>query len=465
MNSSSGYRRYMKKGLQLFSIFLFFMALSCHDGKSYTPDTVTGTAASGAPVANGTVTFKDRNGQTRQAKTSSNGTYSMDIKGMATPILVKVDKPGGGSIYSIVYGPGVYNTHPFTDLVLSLYYKLKNTDTATVFAGYNSSSPVPTQEELQALQRTLIQVLAHRLNSLGVDPDNFDFFKTPFNANGQGFDRLLDISTFTQNGGATVVKVDDGQLIQTLTLTPNAGNNTIQFDQLTNIPNSQEKSQFNQTVLFPLDNNVKTAETNAKQVLENFRTKVNTKGSSLADSDITPFLSTSFLHNGDNQASWAAKAASFFRGVTIQSVSLGNLQSYDNGQQILTAPVIFQIIFPGSSSPVPYRWPSMAFKQEANGWVLYGNQRIGDIRLWVENRVIKDNLGSSTKKVVFLEVRGAQGSITSVTANGGIYNNQALTKKSLAEYQTIKPTPSTSQTLVTEVWEGTQEVTTFPAIG
>ena len=58
----------------------------------------------------------------------------------------------------------------------------------------------------------------------GIDPNGFDLFTTPFEANGSGFDQLLDSTTIAPDGTITI---SDGTTTQTTTVDTSGGSATV----------------------------------------------------------------------------------------------------------------------------------------------------------------------------------------------------------------------------------------------
>lgn len=78
---------------------------------------VSGVAASGAPIA-GVVSLKDSSmpAQVREARSFSNGYFSIDVSGLKPPFLLKVEKEGGtaDALYSLSAQRGRTNINPFS---------------------------------------------------------------------------------------------------------------------------------------------------------------------------------------------------------------------------------------------------------------------------------------------------------------------------------------------------------------
>src|SRR5262245_10483366 len=88
------------------------------------PTTLSGVAATGAPLAGATVVLKDRNGTTRQVTTANDGTFTVDVTTLTAPFLLQVTGSGGSPVlFSAATASGTTNVHPYTDLAVRAYYQ------------------------------------------------------------------------------------------------------------------------------------------------------------------------------------------------------------------------------------------------------------------------------------------------------------------------------------------------------
>ncbi|TAK09091.1 MAG: hypothetical protein EPO39_03120, partial [Candidatus Manganitrophaceae bacterium] len=111
---------------------------------------LSGTAATGAAVANATITIKDAAGVSKSATTGTDGKYTIDVTGMTAPFLVKVDLPGGTALYSVGGAAGVVNIHPFTDLIISTWYEVQGNTVDAAFTD-PANNPPPSSTEIQVI--------------------------------------------------------------------------------------------------------------------------------------------------------------------------------------------------------------------------------------------------------------------------------------------------------------------------
>jgi hypothetical protein len=149
---------------------------------------VSGTAATGDPIAFGTVTLKDSLGTTRSIVTDENGNYSLDASGYNHPFILRAAPKAAGSVplYSFADKPGITNITPLTDLVL--YEALGRSDVGTVFdSGDLSKLTISAVSGAESMVRSNI---VPQLTANGLSPET-DLFRTPFTANGTGLDAVI----------------------------------------------------------------------------------------------------------------------------------------------------------------------------------------------------------------------------------------------------------------------------------
>jgi hypothetical protein len=159
--------------------------------------TVSGTAATGAAIAGGTVTLKCVSGTTSAATTGTDGSFSIDVTSVTLPCVAKVEyKNAGGAtaqLYSLISAAGTANITPLTDLLVA---KLANSSAAGAFDSFTAT----TGKAITAAQiKTAADAVKAYLVTLGVDVTNFpaDPIGTKFVAKngsteGDSLDKLLD---------------------------------------------------------------------------------------------------------------------------------------------------------------------------------------------------------------------------------------------------------------------------------
>ena len=87
------------------------------------PATVSGTAATGAAIASGTVTLKCVAGTSGVVTTNTDGSFSIDVSNATLPCVGRVDyKDAGGTarkLHTFIKAPGTANITPLTELLVA----------------------------------------------------------------------------------------------------------------------------------------------------------------------------------------------------------------------------------------------------------------------------------------------------------------------------------------------------------
>lgn len=102
------------------------------DGDGLQPFSLSGTASSGAALANRTLTAKCTVGPEVTATTSGNGSFSLNLTAQALPCLIQVDGGSLGKLHAVATNPGRVNVTPLTELITA---RALRANPATVYAG------------------------------------------------------------------------------------------------------------------------------------------------------------------------------------------------------------------------------------------------------------------------------------------------------------------------------------------
>ena len=202
-----------------------------------------GTAGDGAPIVGGLVKVRDRFGRVTSATTDSVGYFRVKLTGFVPPLLVSVTRRDGVVRRSISLQPLKTNGYVFI-AVTGLTDKIaSDLGRALGFAGAAGLTPqlvhdnqAKVTEVLTALRNDA--VVRPILVNMGITPESFNPFNTPFRADGTGYDGVLDrLQVTTDASGATVVRSLDCEAPKSWTVggatcTPDANEETT-------IPNNQ----------------------------------------------------------------------------------------------------------------------------------------------------------------------------------------------------------------------------------
>ncbi|MBW2096917.1 MAG: carboxypeptidase regulatory-like domain-containing protein [Deltaproteobacteria bacterium] len=200
--------------LTIFSSIVIFGG--CGDGGggggAVPPSTkLSGTAAVGEALANAEVMVKSIDGETATAVTDQDGKYTLDVAAMQSPFLLKVSY-GNTVLFGVANDPGIANLHPFTDLLIQNWYAVQGTDVKTVFDAQGAIDPAPpTKTELDTMQ-SVIKSLLSALKPV-FDFTDFDFVTSAFDADGTGFDHMLewiDVDTAANTISVSLVEPETG---------------------------------------------------------------------------------------------------------------------------------------------------------------------------------------------------------------------------------------------------------------
>ena len=162
-------------------------------------DTLEGVAAGGAPLV-GTVTVRDADGETLIETVALNGTFTFDVTGMTPPFVVWAEgavKGAPATYYATCDSDGRVNVTPLTHLAMALAL---GQDPADYYQANPNAGP-PSTDAMQEATETLGTLLAGMYGELGL-PADFDLMRDEFDADGTGFDRLLEMITVTVDGSA-----------------------------------------------------------------------------------------------------------------------------------------------------------------------------------------------------------------------------------------------------------------------
>lgn len=367
--------------------------------------TVSGTAATGAAISNTNVAIKDRNGNTKTTTTDANGKYSIDVTGMTGPFLLKV-YDNTNALYGVATAAGTANIHQFTDLIIRNWYKVQGSSVETAFNSSGAIS-VPTVTEINTIEATVRQIISAWLQSAGLDPDSFNLISSSFDANGSGFDGVLDVlKVRTTSGNVTITPVDL--------------NTGTEGDPIATMPESSDLSSTS--------NPLSDAVNGVSSTLSNFANIVNTKGQSLTGSDVIGLVDTNYLHEGtQGQAAGAEDVAGNAFGATFNSLAVNYVISFDSVNSVITVMCTSSGTMGGNQFSNEEVWgDGMSFKKGNDGvWRFYGDQRIAEIDVEAGVRKWIDSSGTSRIEYILpISVDAPQGTVTAVSVSGsGLSSN------------------------------------------
>ncbi len=174
-----------------FAVSAIILVSGCSSSSDSTPppSTLTGTAATGAPIA-GTVTVKDAKGVEKSVATGTNGSFTLDVAGMTPAYLLKVvPSNGSATLFSYATQNGqTVNLTPTTNLAMLL--ASNNADLGAVYSSWNGSAI--SEAAVKTAEGTVRANLAAEFTAAGLDITSIDLFTTAFTADSTGIDGVMD---------------------------------------------------------------------------------------------------------------------------------------------------------------------------------------------------------------------------------------------------------------------------------
>lgn len=159
---------------------------------------VTGLAATGAAIANATVTAVNAKGEKATAVTNASGMFSVTIAD-AAPYLLSVADAAGKTWYSFAQAAGSANINPLT--TLAVLQANAGRPLADLSAGW-STRQLTAGQVLDAAKVVNANFSA-LMQSKGVTAASTNIFTAAFSANGQGLDAVLDAMRVSISCSAT----------------------------------------------------------------------------------------------------------------------------------------------------------------------------------------------------------------------------------------------------------------------
>ena len=473
-----------------FALLVFGLIPACGGGGGGSsappppPGMLSGTAAKGLAVSGAAVLIEGSNGVTVAATTAVDGTYTANVSALTAPYLVRVDIGAGNFLYSVGSTTGTVNVTPFTDLIVREYYQVQALSADAEFTSPTVTFPTPS--EIQIIQNVVNSIVSGWLVQAGLDPSTFNLITSPFVADGSGIDGILDLTTTSQPSANTIqVVIANTNTTQTSDVTSSSSQSSITSNTTTVDTSGTSSSTTSTIVPTPTTSALQTATDEVNALLAQFQNTVNSRGALLADSDLLPYGAAALLDDGRNRTVWAGFMASDLRGQTLQNFSILQVVSFDNTTDP-TSPELLANVFGDNLAP-------MLFKKIAGSWTFYGNRRLADIGLQVENRRDESaSIGAAAafKKSINGDIRPPQGAVSAITIrfDPAQQTNAASTtwvngadnpwptatnvpKNSGTDIQQYQPTPGSTTTLLRDLfffnwgaWPGTT-LNSFPPPG
>jgi hypothetical protein len=383
-------------------------------GGGKTKTSVAGTAAQGAAIAGATLTLVDTAGVTSTATTAADGTFTIDTTGLTPPFMIKLVS-GGAELFSVSAEAGadtVMNVTPLTDLILRSWYGVQDVSVGAAFAA-PTANPAPSPTTVAVIASVVQRIVQLWLDQAGVSGD-FSLISTPFDADGTGVDHVLDLTSVDTSTGGIVIT--DGDTTQTTAFLASEG--SIEVNTVTD--GADGSSSSTTTTAVPVAPTQLTALDAIAALVDQFATTVNTKGSSLAGSDLSAYMDAALRADGFDRTGYAAFLAGRLAGTTV-AFTLLNIRSLE--EIAGTAELSYQLSMTqgGQTGIQPL---DLSFRKVGSSWLLSGNGRIAAVELrtgMVTNQGAITGGGGSTVEVDVAAPRDSNNhpTVTGATVKGG----------------------------------------------
>lgn len=152
-------------------------------GPDYVPVTISGFAATGAAMANASVTAKCVAGPELTGTTDADGLFVLTLNSQTAPCIVRVFS-GGVTLHSFANGSGRLNVTPLTELSVG---KALGADPSTAFSSFDSTKASTIASNLGAAKATI----KSQVETLTGKAISGDMFTSTFKVNDDD-DKVLD---------------------------------------------------------------------------------------------------------------------------------------------------------------------------------------------------------------------------------------------------------------------------------
>jgi Big-like domain-containing protein len=156
-----------------------------------TMSAVAGTAATGHAMAGALITLKDAGGKSAVTASSAQGRFNFSTAGLKGPFLIKADDGRGRALFGVAAEDGGANVNTVTDVMVRTWYAAHGSTPEAAFADMGAH-PAPDAKSLSLMDKNFAGLLDKALAAEGLDSRHFSPASTSFNADGTGFDAVLD---------------------------------------------------------------------------------------------------------------------------------------------------------------------------------------------------------------------------------------------------------------------------------
>jgi hypothetical protein len=373
------------------------------------------------------------------------------------------------------------NVHPFTDLIIRTWYEVQGTTVETVFDAPTTDPPAPSAEQVAVIASLVKDMLNIWLVAQGLDPITFDLIATPFDADGAGFDAVLEQAVLEVNAltETTTVTLTNATTSVTQTTALSVAEKVLSALTATTGQGGAASGSLTSGVV-PTDPAVQTALNGVLTSLQSFAAVVNSKGAALSADDLLTFFDLNYRNNGfEGQFIVAAQFATEFREASFDAFRVDRILSYDDAAKVLCIAGTLSVTQLGSGintiiqvqvaldgiGGVPAgiaseRGNEFCFRRQDDAtWRVFGNQQ----RMGVTAEVAIENRSFGVTCVPVpgpdcdgtfgrfsLSVAAPKATIEGVTVNGSDGSLTTLEKVPAVFITTLRPSPNGPPLLLEE---------------
>lgn len=167
---------------------------------------VTGTAATGAPIVGDIELIDAQNTSSGAIQINQDGSYSIEVTDLTAPFLLRTTDLDGNNLHALATGEGVTNVTELTELALFLMEEVDPSELYLDWVNYVDSVDLEQlASDLAEAAEEIFENFGSIFTTNNVDVADFNIFNTPFNADGSGFDGVLDALDIEINSTAASV--------------------------------------------------------------------------------------------------------------------------------------------------------------------------------------------------------------------------------------------------------------------
>jgi hypothetical protein len=377
---------------------------------------VSGTAASGAPIAGALLSVQDPLGAIVTTTTAADGSFSVRTDGLTAPFLLQLATGSGGRLYSVTADGNtatVANVTPWTDLLVRNWYGAQGSTPELAF-GAIAQNPAPSPVQVQLAAQDLYAMAQLALGAAGANLSQpVDLVSMPFAADGTGIDRFLDETRVTTSATGATVVLSMPAATQTLAIGYDAAGHSVTTNSSTT--NGAATTTASQTSVLPAGAAVATALQAIEDLLGQFAALVNAKGAALTAADLQPFFTTDGIQDGLTMAQYLPELADAVGQGQAVAASVRQLQQVDQAGGTVKALVHVVQTQGGTTASED---TVFGFRNVNGAWLIDGDGRIAEMSVQAEARHNQGAFTGSSGPDVNVDVRPVLGTVSNVTVTG-----------------------------------------------